>query len=286
MRVKNADLYAYIAIALFIGWLAGTFSSNTHFSVNSIHKHNVSEYDVKGFQEQIISVIKEQFIPILNFVKNFSVTTDCHYPAFTLEGFQAKRSELETALAAKSLTVNEGYSAQLDTQIQVYQHVFSRCNVRSIAEIGFNGGHSALIMLMSNPSVEIQSFDIGDHAYAPAALEVLNAMYPGRNLKVEWGDSTTTIPAFHARNPDKTFDVVIVDGGHSYEVATADVINMRLLSNAQTVLIVDDTPCQASYCVDRVIDEQESRGYIKVTERWSIEPGRGFILAKYLFETG
>jgi predicted O-methyltransferase YrrM len=220
-------------------------------------------------------------IPV--FSKRPETPNACYYTSFSKEAFQTKRSELETLLKSQGMSIVEGFSAQIEEQIAVYQKVFSKCTVKSIAETGFNAGHSALLMLMSNPFAEIQSFDIGHYNYAHAALTFLHDNFPERKIQVDWGDSTMTVPAYHAQNPDKTFDIVIVDGGHSYEVATADIINMKLLSNADTLLIVDDTPCQEWYCVDKVIAEQEQRGFIKVIEKHAIQSGRGFLLAKYIF---
>ena len=42
----------------------------------------------------------------------------------------------------------------------------------------------------------------------------------------KWGDSTLTVPAFHARYPDRTFDSVIVDGCQQ---------NINLLVRIQTI---------------------------------------------------
>jgi predicted O-methyltransferase YrrM len=211
-----------------------------------------------------------------------SSSKECHYNTFSMEAYEAKRAEMEAVLASQGMTIIEGFSAQLKLQVQVYQRIFSNCSVKSIAEVGFNAGRSALLMLMANPVAEIQSFDLGRYNYTKAALAFLKAQFPTRSLQVDWGDSTVTLPAYHARNPTKTFDVAIVDGGHSYEVATADVINMRPLSRAETtILIVDDTPCQESYCVDRVIAEQEANYLITVTEKHAVDPTRGFLIARY-----
>ena len=55
-----------------------------------------------------------------------------------------------------------------------------------------------------------------------------------------WGDSRTTGPEFTASPPGLEFDLVFIDGGHSYEVARADLLNMRELSSESTAVIIDD----------------------------------------------
>ena len=56
-----------------------------------------------------------------------------------------------------------------------------------------------------------------------------------------------TVPEFKASNPGLCFDLVFIDGGHSYECARADLLNMRELSSKDTAVIVDDLVPQFSY---------------------------------------
>ena len=39
---------------------------------------------------------------------------------------------------------------------------------------------------------------------------------------------------------DGPFDLIFIDGGHTYEVASADIANMKLLAHDGTVLVFDD----------------------------------------------
>ncbi len=147
----------------------------------------------------------------------------------------------------------EGHSGLIDLQHRTYHSIFCR-NVTSIAEIGFNAGHSTMLMLMSNPTAIVQSFDNGRHAYSGKAFQYLKEQFPNRRLDIEWGDSAKTVPLLHARHPDRKFDVVVAPadgpGGNEFEAAIADsdMINLRLLSHPNTLLIVDDSPCRAWCC--------------------------------------
>ncbi|MCP9625242.1 class I SAM-dependent methyltransferase [Nocardia otitidiscaviarum] len=111
--------------------------------------------------------------------------------------------------------------------------------VRLIAEIGFNAGFSSYTFLEANPAVHVYSFDLGEHDYVTAAKNYIDAMFPGRHTLI-LGDSTQTVPAFQASNEVSSFDLVFIDGGHSYEVAKADLQNMRSLAGTDTVLVFDD----------------------------------------------
>jgi hypothetical protein len=88
---------------------------------------------------------------------------------------------------------------QVPKHIEVYLQLFSQA--RSVAEIGFNCGHSMLTMLTANPAMEVQSFNLGEHDYGRPALEILRKMFAttGARLDVEWGSSLETVPAFHAQ---------------------------------------------------------------------------------------
>ncbi len=185
---------------------------------------------------------------------------------------------LDQYLTESGHSVTEGYSGQIELQIRVYSRVFS--SAKSVAEIGFNAGHSAMIMLVSGCE-RVVEFDIGGHSYTAPAFEHLKFLFPDRELRMILGDSGVTVPQYHAENPDTKFDVVIVDGGHAHEQAVKDITSMGKLARRDTVLIIDDTPCGESFCVTGAVDECVARGMIVVTDRFAHSRGRGFTLAKY-----
>lgn len=207
------------------------------------------------------------------------VATEEENSFLTEKAFREAASALDANLQQKGLVVDEGYSAQVPAQVRMYARLFR--HARTVAETGFNAGHSALLMLVANPDLKVVSFDMGSHEYAHASHAYLRDRYPGR-LEVFWGDSRASVPEFHAQNPDRRFDIVIVDGGHTYDVAEADIRNMRALAACDAVLIVDDTPCAAHYCVDPVITDMERAGVIQGLHKVSGGDGRGFSLFKYV----
>lgn len=108
-----------------------------------------------------------------------------------------------------------------------------------IAEIGFNAGFSAQAFLNASPESRVISFDLVRHGYTKLAKRLVDARFPGRHSLIA-GDSTTTVPAFARNNPGLTFDLVFIDGGHAYEVARADILNIMPLCHANTAVIIDD----------------------------------------------
>ena len=49
-------------------------------------------------------------------------------------------------------------------------------------EIGFNGGHSAVAMLLAHSDMTVHSFDLGAMAYSRPAAAFLEMTFPGKVL--------------------------------------------------------------------------------------------------------
>lgn len=120
--------------------------------------------------------------------------------------------------------------------------------LRMACQTGFNAGVSALALLCALPNAMVHSFDLGVHPYVVPAARLLDRDYFGRH-KLTLGSSLETLPAMHrnltspgARVP--YCDYVFVDGGHSFDVAMADLRNFRSLTTPKTTVVVEN--CNAS----------------------------------------
>lgn len=90
-------------------------------------------------------------------------------------------------------------------------------------------------------NARVVEFDFGEHPFSRPAAAYLQKHFPGR-LEVHWGSSLDSVPAVARGLPTDTgdaikegkkipmCDVLIVDGGHDWRIALADVANMRALS--------------------------------------------------------
>jgi predicted O-methyltransferase YrrM len=107
-------------------------------------------------------------------------------------------------------------------------------NIKNVMEIGFNSGFSTLLMLLTNPNIHITCYDLGEHKYTIPCFEKIKETF-GDRITIIIGDSTKTL-----QNVNDTYDVIHIDGGHSTEVATSDIINSYRLSKKGTILIMDD----------------------------------------------
>ena len=148
---------------------------------------------------------------------------------------------LENFLSEKNIHVHEGYSQQVEQQINILDKIISQKSIIYACEIGFNAGHSAEIILKSNPNCILVSFDLGYHQdYLYWGKYYIDITFPNRHHLI-LGDSTKIIPKFLEDHPTIVFDFIFIDGGHSYDVAHSDFFNCFQLSHSKTYYMIDDT---------------------------------------------
>ena len=107
-----------------------------------------------------------------------------------------------------------------------------------IMEVGINAGHSAAIMLLANPAARFTFFDLCFHKYSVPCFEYLKALTLYSQLNI--GDSRHTLPRYIAEWPDKKFDLIHIDGGHTLEIFRNDLEAARILSTPRTMVVLDD----------------------------------------------
>jgi predicted O-methyltransferase YrrM len=152
--------------------------------------------------------------------------------------------------------VTEGYSQQSKDETAFLEKIVNDKNIKTVMEIGFNGGHSADVFLRTNPDMHLTSFDLGAHKYVKVGKAYIDKTYPGRH-KLILGDSRKTIPQFLCDNKDKTFDLIFIDGGHDGDVPEKDIGNCSHLAHKDTIVIMDD--------INR-----------KNVQRWNIKPNKAW----------
>jgi hypothetical protein len=141
------------------------------------------------------------------------------------------------------------FTEHLNIDNKISSLIYKQCNhfslgsiSNNIMEIGFNAGHSSLLYLLSNSNSKLTIFDICEHKYTIKCFEYLCSIFPNR-LRIYKGDSTKTIPEFFQNNPTEKFDLIHIDGCHTFDIAKKDFYNSIKL--ASDIIIWDDT--QISY---------------------------------------
>lgn len=109
---------------------------------------------------------------------------------------------------------------------------------KSILAIGFNAGHSTLIGLTANQTLQYTVVDINWHTYTVKCFEYLKTIF-GNRITLEIGDSVAVLPQLLENN--NSFDGYIIDGGHDLEFIMADLTNIIKFAKPGSVLLVDDT---------------------------------------------
>jgi len=191
-------------------------------------------------------------------------------------------------LEATVNTVGEGLeghtegNGELGKQTETYNDLARDTTFDTICETGFNAGHSALRFLAQS-NAALYEFDLGSHKYSKVAAGFLSKRF-GSRLNNIWGDSTKSLPKFHAEHSDVKCKVVIVDGGHAFNVALADLINFEQMAASDHVLTIDDTPCDASYCEgpNKAWKQLVDEGCVQETLANHMGLGRGFSVGRYV----
>jgi predicted O-methyltransferase YrrM len=190
-------------------------------------------------------------------------------------------------LNARGLYTFEGYSQQVKNQVKDLITLSKSSDIH-VMEIGFNAGHSAEVFLQNNPTLTLTSFDLGEYNYVTIAKEYIDVTYPNRHTLI-LGDSTQTVPRYINDNPNKTFDIIFIDGGHDYKIAKSDLENCKKLANKDTIVIMDDTIYTSGWKVDWTIGPTqtwlEHLNNRTITEISKVDYclGRGMSWGKYVF---
>lgn len=189
----------------------------------------------------------------------------------TLKQMKQVERRLYWRLLFRRLGAGEGSSSSEELQYLV--GVAGRSKARSIAEIGFNAGCSSYALLKYVPDATVVSFDLGEHASVAVNKKFIDRTFPGRHTLVS-GDSRETVPAFADSNPGLRFDLVFIDGGHDYEVAHADIMNMRALCSNATAVVMDDLVPWQSYGAGPAKAWEEAIGDNVVRQEELFQDGR------------
>ena len=194
-------------------------------------------------------------------------------------------SSLTAYLNSKNAILMEGYSQQVIPQLNDLQSLAS--SAKSILEIGFNGGHSSEFFLSMNTTVEVTSFDLGEWDYVKIGKEYIDMTFPGRHSLV-LGDSTKSISKYGIMNPEKKYDFIFIDGGHTYDVAMADLKNCARFAHENTIVAIDDTMYIPEWVLEFNVGPTQAwidainSGLVSEIKRNNYWRGRGMSWGKYM----
>lgn len=174
--------------------------------------------------------------------------------------YESKNKTMQTYLDdIRTIIVNsnsclEGNCFYYHQTLDLFNDLFSKqlnlfwCGKQGITrmcEIGFNAGHSTMLMLLGRETtpIEFTIFDIGHHAYTRPCVDYIKDNFQHVQFEYVEGDSTVIMPLWIDTHKDveNTYDVVHVDGGHNEHCISNDMKNADRLVKKGGLVIVDDT---------------------------------------------
>ena len=177
------------------------------------------------------------------------------------------------------------YGYVRDTQMKVYRDALNSIktnnnnNNKRYCEIGVNGGHGTVAMLLSDPTLDVVSFDLGAYKYSEPVYNLISIAFPNR-IQFKIGSSYDltktnkkgiekkyigTVPEFVKliqTGKEKSCDIILVDGDHRQHGASLDLHNMRNAASCNNILLYDDLD-QAS---GLAFEAAKTRGILEITQ--------------------
>ena len=128
-------------------------------------------------------------------------------------------------------------------------------------EVGSNGGHSVVSMLLASPRVQAFAFDPLEYSYSGPMVKLLRASF-GERFNLTKGYSAQTVPHFVKvmRAAERSCDVVLVDGDHGFVGTYRDLRMLQRASSSTTAVVVDDVVPQCGEMLGG-IDEADATEY-------------------------
>jgi predicted O-methyltransferase YrrM len=133
----------------------------------------------------------------------------------------------------------EGHMQIQPSVIDMWKSVKNLTDFRTMMEIGFNVGHSSVIVLSMFPDVTITSFDIGRNERTLQGADLVSNKFPHRH-SFRQIDSVTLREEFkEGLSAIGQQDLIFIDGGHTYDVALSDIMMAKELGIKN--ILVDDS---------------------------------------------
>ncbi len=144
-------------------------------------------------------------------------------------------------------------------------------NKKRICEIGFNAGHSILVMILTNPNAEYVLFDLGNHAYSKPCYDYLKDQFINTKISIYWGNSIETLPEYSCNNK-KLFDLIHIDGCHQSKIYTQDWNNsLNVCSNGGTIIFDDSDNEKVTDFLNKKVNDGEVIENLDVLETFGYE---------------
>ncbi len=154
-------------------------------------------------------------------------------------------------------------------------------NITNVLEIGFAGGRHTYAILKSFNVGKMVTVDI-DFDYQKGRRKVDEIKSEFDNVVFVEGDSRKVLDKdFMNEHFPEGIDYVLVDGGHDYETAFLDMVNVFDYMNKDGIMIVDDYKSKVWACeqVENAVKDFSKQKQVSFTEA-CLEDGKGMAVFK------
>ena len=147
----------------------------------------------------------------------------------------------------ESLVKNHSKTSSYVDILKLLFVVSNKLQPENYLEIGVRRGRSMSMVVSNAPNVSLYCFDMWVKNYfqieqfgeAFVRKEMKNIGHLG-NINFFNGDSKKTLPIFFKQNPNLYFDLICVDGDHSYHGSKSDLLNIVNRVKIGGAIIFDD----------------------------------------------
>ena len=137
-----------------------------------------------------------------------------------------------TNFLTNGLVHEEGHIVSTERTCTVFKDILKRTKAKSVFEIGFNYGHSALTWLSLNKDLKLFSVDIGKYNHTLVNLDKLKTMFGERF------DFSVTNSSYLKPSDISDYDLFWIDGDHSDVMLSSD-LNLGKDAKSKWILIDD-----------------------------------------------
>ena len=131
----------------------------------------------------------------------------------------------------------EGFIAASRVQLEAYLLAGHTHWAHRICETGFNGGHSALALMFGSMGSKMSSFDFMDKSFQPLAMQLMKQLFGSDRITFIAGNTKTTLQNLTAMH---LCNIISIDGGHSYDDSSSDIMNFFHHSACNNIILMDD----------------------------------------------
>jgi len=156
--------------------------------------------------------------------------------------------------------------------------------IHSVAQVGFDAGHTAFLFLQNRPQIrELIAFDLNLHKYTSLGVQFLKNRYKTA-FEFYAGNSQEQIPLFLAQQPERVFDLIYIDGDHSYENALGDIVHSRDLAKPKHLLVINHYQDEVYEAVQTCLEEGLLEIKEEIHSQTPFSGHRVFITAHYTMD--